>query len=102
MRLVPHLSLCLHFSCPPQIIGTYAQTELGHGTFVRGLQTVAVYDEASREFVVHSPSLESIKWWPGGLGKTATHVSRAAVIQSRRKGGRWQKWWTLRAVAGSP
>jgi alkylation response protein AidB-like acyl-CoA dehydrogenase len=50
-----------------QIIGTYAQTELGHGTFVRGLQTVAVYDEAAREFVVHSP------WWVGaprahGLG----------------------------------
>ena len=58
----------------PQISGTYAQTELGHGTFVRGLQTVAVYDEASRQFVVHSPSLESTKWWPGGLGKTATHV----------------------------
>ncbi|PSC69663.1 peroxisomal acyl-coenzyme A oxidase 1-like [Micractinium conductrix] len=57
-----------------QIIGTYAQTELGHGTFVRGLQTVAVYDEASKEFVVHSPSLESTKWWPGGMGKTATHV----------------------------
>lgn len=62
---------------PPsrQIIGTYAQTELGHGTFVRGLQTVAVYDDKAREFVVHSPSLESTKWWPGGLGKTATHVS---------------------------
>lgn len=74
-----------------QIIGTYAQTELGHGTFVRGLQTVAVYDEASREFVVHSPSLESIKWWPGGLGKTATHVSRAAGAGAAglagRKGG---------------
>lgn len=63
-----------------QIIGTYAQTELGHGTFVRGLQTVAVYDEAAREFVVHSPTLESIKWWPGGLGKTATHVRGAGAV----------------------
>jgi acyl-CoA oxidase len=27
-----------------QIIGTYAQTELGHGTFVRGLETTATYD----------------------------------------------------------
>ncbi len=67
------------FAPRPQIIGTYAQTELGHGTFVRGLQTVAVYDEAAREFVVHSPSLESIKWWPGGLGKTATHVRGGAA-----------------------
>lgn len=57
-----------------RIIGTYAQTELGHGTFVRGLETIAVYDVESRSFIVHSPTLTSTKWWPGGLGKTATHV----------------------------
>lgn len=57
-----------------QIIGTYAQTELGHGTFVRGLETTATYDPHTQEFVVHSPSLTSTKWWPGGLGKTSTHV----------------------------
>lgn len=77
---------CSRPPCPPlpQIIGTYAQTELGHGTFVRGLQTVAVYDDKARQFVVHSPSLESTKWWPGGLGKTATHVRRAdRLLQAR-------------------
>lgn len=57
-----------------QIIGTYAQTELGHGTFVRGLETTATYDPQAGEFVVHSPSLTATKWWPGGLGKTATHA----------------------------
>ncbi|KAK9824680.1 hypothetical protein WJX72_012328 [[Myrmecia] bisecta] len=57
-----------------RIIGTYAQTELGHGTFVRGLETTATYDVEREEFVVHSPTLSSTKWWPGGLGKTATHV----------------------------
>ena len=32
-----------------KVIGTYAQTELGHGTFVRGLETTATYDkQASR------------------------------------------------------
>ena len=59
-----------------RLIGTYAQTELGHGTFVRGLQTTATYDAEAREFVVHSPALTATKWWPGGLGKTATHVVR--------------------------
>uniref|UniRef100_A0A383WBN6 Acyl-coenzyme A oxidase n=2 Tax=Tetradesmus obliquus TaxID=3088 RepID=A0A383WBN6_TETOB len=62
-----------------QIIGTYAQTELGHGTFVRGLETTATYDSASQEFILHSPTLTSTKWWPGGMGKTATH----AVVMAR-------------------
>lgn len=57
-----------------RIIGTYAQTELGHGTFVRGLETIAAYDPSSKEFVVHSTTLTATKWWPGGLGKTSTHV----------------------------
>ena len=49
-----------------KIIGTYAQTELGHGTFIRGLETRATYDETKQEFVLETPSLTSIKWWPGG------------------------------------
>jgi acyl-CoA oxidase len=57
-----------------QIIGTYAQTELGHGTYIRGLETTATYDPSSEEFIIHSPTLTSTKWWPGGLGKTANHV----------------------------
>jgi acyl-CoA oxidase len=57
-----------------RIIGTYAQTELGHGTFIRGLETLAVYDPTTQSFIVHSPTPTATKWWPGGLGKTATHV----------------------------
>lgn len=49
-----------------EIIGTYSQTELGHGTFIRGLETTATYDEGSQEFVLDSPTLTSYKWWPGG------------------------------------
>lgn len=56
------------------IIGTYAQTELGHGTFVRGLQTTATFDPETEEFIIHTPTKTATKWWPGGLGKTATHV----------------------------
>lgn len=48
-----------------KIIGSYAQTELGHGTFLRGLQTTATYDPKTEEFVINSPTLSSIKWWPG-------------------------------------
>ena len=49
-----------------QICGTYAQTELGHGTFLRGLETRADYDSSTQEFVLNTPTLTSYKWWPGG------------------------------------
>ncbi|XP_063739385.1 peroxisomal acyl-coenzyme A oxidase 1 isoform X3 [Eleginops maclovinus] len=57
-----------------QALGTYAQTEMGHGTHLRGLETTATYDPATQEFVLNSPTVSSIKWWPGGLGKTSNHA----------------------------
>lgn len=42
------------------------QTEMGHGTFLRGLETTATYDPKTQEFVLHSPTITSTKWWPGG------------------------------------
>ncbi|XP_020114775.1 peroxisomal acyl-coenzyme A oxidase 1-like [Ananas comosus] len=62
-----------------QIIGCYAQTELGHGSNVQGLETTATFDPKTDEFVIHSPTLTSSKWWPGGLGKVSTH----AVVYAR-------------------
>ncbi|XXG75820.1 hypothetical protein AAC387_Pa08g0310 [Persea americana] len=61
------------------IIGCYAQTELGHGSNVQGLETTATFDPTSDEFIIHSPTLTSSKWWPGGLGKVSTH----AVVYAR-------------------
>ncbi|XP_057463458.1 peroxisomal acyl-coenzyme A oxidase 1-like [Actinidia eriantha] len=64
-----------------QIIGCYAQTELGHGSNVQGLETTATFDPQTDEFVIHSPTLTSSKWWPGGLGKVSTHaVAYARLI----------------------
>ncbi|CAL5429616.1 unnamed protein product [Camellia sinensis] len=57
-----------------QIIGCYAQTELGHGSIVQGLETTATFDPQADEFIIHSPTLTSSKWWPGGLGKVSTHA----------------------------
>ncbi|CAN6460260.1 unnamed protein product [Victoria cruziana] len=62
-----------------QIIGCYAQTELGHGSNVQGLETTATYDRNSDQFIIHSPTLTSSKWWPGGLGKVSTH----AIVYAR-------------------
>lgn len=69
------------WSC--SIIGTYAQTELGHGTFIRGLETTATYDPKTKEFVLNSPTLTSYKWWPGGLGHTANYAIVVAQLYSQ-------------------
>ena len=61
------------------IVGTYAQTELGHGTNLSALETTATYDGAAQEFVLETPTVTATKWWPGGLGKTTTH----AVVMAR-------------------
>ncbi|CAG9467403.1 unnamed protein product [Pedinophyceae sp. YPF-701] len=66
-------------------IGTYAQTELGHGTFVRGIESTATYDPETREFIMHSPTLTATKWWPGCLGKTSTHCVFAARLFTQGK-----------------
>lgn len=43
------------------IIGCYAQTELGHGSNVQGLETTATFEPATDEFVMHSPTVTSTK-----------------------------------------
>ena len=63
-----------------RMIGCYAQTELGHGSNVRALETTATFVPEARGggpggcFVVHSPTLTSAKFWPGTLGRTANHA----------------------------
>eukprot|EP01095_Lingulamoeba_sp_RSL-Kostka_P000386 TRINITY_DN10618_c0_g1_i1.p1 TRINITY_DN10618_c0_g1~~TRINITY_DN10618_c0_g1_i1.p1 ORF type:complete len:738 (+),score=241.42 TRINITY_DN10618_c0_g1_i1:40-2253(+) len=57
-----------------KIIGSLSQTELGHGSNVRGLQTTATYDKDTEEFIINTPTLKSLKWWPGGLGCSSTHT----------------------------
>ncbi|KAM8720799.1 hypothetical protein ACLKA7_006788 [Drosophila subpalustris] len=67
------------------IVGTYAQTELGHGSYIRGLETRADYDAESEEFVLNTPRLTAYKWWPGGLGHTANMVVVLAQLYIRGK-----------------
>jgi acyl-CoA oxidase len=51
-----------------RIMGCYAQTELGHGSDIAGLQTTATFDKDTDEFVIHTPTLTAAKWWPGDIG----------------------------------
>ncbi|KAL1496296.1 hypothetical protein AB1Y20_016258 [Prymnesium parvum] len=61
------------------IVGAYAQTELGHGSNVRAIETRATFLPATDELELHTPSLTAAKWWPGGLAFTATH----AIVYAR-------------------
>lgn len=70
------LPMCRDF----RMTGCYAQTELGHGSNVRALETTASFlSEAEGggkdgSWKIHSPSLTSAKFWPGSLGRTANHA----------------------------
>ena len=55
-------------------MGCYAQTELGHGSNVAGIETTATLDLLTDEFVIHSPTVTSTKYWPGGLGLWANYA----------------------------
>ncbi|XP_072438508.1 peroxisomal acyl-coenzyme A oxidase 2-like isoform X2 [Chiloscyllium punctatum] len=68
-----------------QIIGTYAQTELGHGTYLRGLETTASFDPSNQDFILNTPKPSSIKWWPGDLGRSANHAVVLAQLYTQEK-----------------
>ena len=75
------LPKCADFS----VVGCYAQTELGHGSNVRALETVATFvrgDGAGNPsyFDLHSPTLTATKFWPGTLGRTANHAMVVARL----------------------
>ena len=40
-------------------------TDFISGTFIRGLETTATYDPQTKEFILDSPTMTSIKYWPG-------------------------------------
>jgi acyl-CoA oxidase len=51
-----------------EIFGSYAQTELGHGSNVKGIETTATFDEETDEYIIDSPTLSSTKYWIGATG----------------------------------
>lgn len=69
-----------------KIIGAYAQTELGHGSNVRGLELEAKWDPKTKGFILHSPTLTASKWWNGTLGRTANYSIVVAQLLFPRNG----------------
>mmetsp|Transcript_18937 Transcript_18937/g.26213 ORF Transcript_18937/g.26213 Transcript_18937/m.26213 type:complete len:239 (-) Transcript_18937:906-1622(-) len=65
--------------------GCYAQTEIGHGSNVAGIETTATWDEKTDEFVIHTPSITAAKFWPGDLGHFCSHAIVFARCISKGK-----------------
>lgn len=51
-----------------KVHGAYAQTELGHGTNIQGIETTATFDPSTDTIILNSPTISSYKFWPGELG----------------------------------
>jgi len=75
-------------ACDYELVGAYAQTELGHGSDVRNLETTAIFDPKTDEFIIHTPTITAAKWWPGELGKVGNAcITFAQLIINGKKYG---------------
>lgn len=60
-----------------ELPGAFAMTELGHGSNVRDLETIARYDPTTEQFIIHTPTESARKEY---IGNAARHGQMATVF----------------------
>lgn len=68
-----------------EVAGCFGLTELGHGSNVRGIETVATYDPSREEFIITTPCETAQKYWIGGA---AMHANHTVAFAQLHMGGR--------------
>lgn len=69
------------------LLGGFAMTELGHGSNVRQLETVAFYDKRAGEFIVNTPTYTAQKFWVGNaLSCKSLIVFAMLIVEGERHG----------------
>ncbi|QKF93534.1 peroxisomal acyl-CoA oxidase [Fadolivirus algeromassiliense] len=84
-----------------QIFGCLAITEIGHGSNLKALETIAVWDNMIDSFVLNSPTQSSIKCWIGNAACHATHsIVFAQLIYNKQNLGLHPFLVQLRNIKG--
>lgn len=60
-----------------KLLGSFAMTEIGHGSDVANVDTTATYDPKTQEFVIHTPHRQATKEF---IGNAARHAAAAVVF----------------------
>jgi acyl-CoA oxidase len=64
-----------------KILGGFAMTELGHGSNVRDIETVARYDAARQVFVLQTPTESARKEWIGNAAEDGRFMTVFAQLE---------------------
>lgn len=68
------------------LLGGFAMTESGHGSNVQELETTAIYDPATGEFVINTPSVSARKEWIGNAARDGQAVTVFAQLKANDDG----------------